>query len=72
MNLELGAPFAELDLHRVIGRSEVRDVASARVLEKLGVRREAHLIENGFVKGKWQSELVSAILADEWRAMAER
>jgi RimJ/RimL family protein N-acetyltransferase len=60
--------FEELQLHRVVGRLEARNVASARVLEKLGMRREAHLLENEFVKGEWQSELVYAILDREWRA----
>jgi RimJ/RimL family protein N-acetyltransferase len=54
--------FAELGLHRVVGRAEARNVASARVLEKLGMRREAHLVENEYVKAEWQSELVYAIL----------
>ena len=53
--------------HRVIGRLEARNIASARVLEKLGMRREAHLVENEWVKGEWQSELVYAILEHEWR-----
>ena len=54
-------------LHRVIGRLEARNTASARVLEKLGMRREALLVENEWVKGEWQSELVYAILEHEWR-----
>jgi RimJ/RimL family protein N-acetyltransferase len=58
--------FEELRLHRVVGRVEARNIGSARVLEKLGMRREAHLIENEFVKGEWQSELVYAMLAREW------
>ena len=37
------------------------------MLEKLGMRREAHLIENEWVKGEWQSEAVYALLAREWR-----
>jgi RimJ/RimL family protein N-acetyltransferase len=53
--------------HRVIGRLEARNTASARVLEKLGMRREALLVENEWVKGEWQSELVYAILEHEWR-----
>lgn len=61
--------FEELGLHRVIGRAEARNAASARVLEKLGMRQEAHLVENEFVKGEWQSELVYAILDREWRAL---
>ena len=58
--------FEDLGLHRVIGRVEARNIGSARVLEKLGMRREAHLIENEYVKGEWQSELVYAMLAREW------
>jgi RimJ/RimL family protein N-acetyltransferase len=63
-------PFAfdVLGLHRVIGRTEARNAGSARVLEKLGMRREAHLVENEWVKGEWQSELVYALLEHEWRA----
>ena len=60
--------LADLRLHRVIGRVEARNTASARVLEKLGMRREAHLVENEYVRGEWQSELVYAILDREWRA----
>ena len=40
---------------------------SARVLEKLGMRLEAHFVENEWVKGEWQSELDYALLASEWR-----
>ena len=62
--------FDGVGMHRVIGRLEARNGASARILEKLGMRREAHLVENEWVKGEWQSELVYAILADEWRVSA--
>jgi RimJ/RimL family protein N-acetyltransferase len=64
--------FEDVQVHRVIGRVESRNVASARVLEKLGMRREAHLIENEFVKGEWQSELVYAMLNSEWPSITER
>ncbi len=60
--------FETLGLHRVVGRAEPRNVASTRVLEKLGMRREAHLVENEWVKGEWQSEVVYALLDREWRA----
>ena len=63
----LGIAFERYGLHRVSGRLEARNAASARVLEKLGMRREAHLRENEWVKGEWQSELVYALLAREWR-----
>ncbi|MDX6546988.1 MAG: hypothetical protein QOG33_538 [Gaiellales bacterium] len=66
--LLLEIAFEDFDLHRVIGRLEPRNAASAGVLERVGMRREAHLVENEFVKGEWQSELVYAILRREWRA----
>jgi RimJ/RimL family protein N-acetyltransferase len=65
----LGLAFEDLGLHRVIGRLEARNTASARVLERLGMRHEAHLVENEYVKGEWQSEMIYAILDREWRAL---
>jgi RimJ/RimL family protein N-acetyltransferase len=62
----LAFAFETLGLHRVVGRLEPRNAASARVLDKLGMRREAHFVENEWVKGEWQSELVYAMLAREW------
>lgn len=62
--LRLG--FDGLNLHRITGRLDARNTASARVLEKLGMRREAHLIDNEHVKGEWASELIYAMLAREW------
>jgi len=64
----LRVAFEELHLHRVIGHLEARNAASARVLEKVGMRREAHFVEDEFVKGEWQSALVYAILDREWRS----
>ncbi|HMJ01217.1 MAG TPA: GNAT family N-acetyltransferase [Gaiellaceae bacterium] len=62
----LAFAFETVGLHRVVGRTEARNVGSVRVLEKLGMRREAHFVENEWVKGEWQSEVVYAMLAREW------
>lgn len=62
--------FGRLDLHRVFARLEPRNAASAAVLERLGMRREALLVENEWIKGEWQSESIYAILEREWRAGA--
>jgi RimJ/RimL family protein N-acetyltransferase len=64
--------FEGYGLHRVYGTLEARNTASARVLEKLGMRREGLLVENECVKGEWQSELVYGLLEREWRSAAER
>jgi RimJ/RimL family protein N-acetyltransferase len=63
--LRLG--FEELGLHRIIGQCDGRNTASARVMERLGMRREAHLIENEWVKGEWTDGLVYAMLDREWQ-----
>ena len=62
--LRLG--FEESGLHRIIGRCDGRNAASARLMERLGMRREAHFRENEFIKGEWTDELVYAMLAEEW------
>ena len=68
----LALAFDELRAHRVFGRLEARNTASARVLERLGMRKEAHLVENEHVKGEWQSEVVYALLEREWTSRPRR
>ena len=62
--------FRELGAHRVFGQIDARNTASARVLERVGMRREAHLVENEWVKGEWTDEVIYAVLADEWVRLA--
>lgn len=64
--LRLG--FEEVGFHRIEGRCDARNTASARLMERLGMRREAHFVENEWFKGEWGSELVYAILKREWEA----
>jgi RimJ/RimL family protein N-acetyltransferase len=59
--------FGELNLHRVIVDCEPANVASMRVAEKLGMRREAHFVENAWVKGRWTDSVIFAMLDREWR-----
>ncbi len=63
--LDLG--FDVLDLHRIEGQCDHRNTASAAVMTRLGMRQEAHLRENEWVKGEWTDALVFAMLAEEWR-----
>jgi RimJ/RimL family protein N-acetyltransferase len=62
--LRLG--FEGLELHRIVGRCETRNEASARLLQRLGMRHEARFVENEWVKDEWQSEDVFAMLRSEW------
>lgn len=63
--LKLG--FEELQLHRIQAELDGRNTASARLLERLGMRREGHLRENEFLDGEWSDEVIYAMLAREWR-----
>lgn len=64
--------FDELDLHRIVGRCHALNTASARLMERLGMRREAHFVANSFVKGGWRDELVYALLQHEWQGWDRR
>ena len=55
-------------LPRVVAVTYPENTASQRVCERIGMRREAHLVQNEWFKGEWTDELDYAILADEWRA----
>lgn len=58
--------FDGLGAHRVYARIDARNARSARLAERLGMRREAHLRENEWFKGGWSDELVYAVLDREW------
>ncbi len=59
--------FEDFGLHRIYGRCNARNAASAALLERLGMRREAHHLGNAMVKGIWRDEFVYAMLRSEWR-----
>ena len=63
----LALGFAELHLHRIYGRCDARNVASYNLMERLGMRREAHFVQHEIFKGEWGEEFVYAILQAEWR-----
>jgi RimJ/RimL family protein N-acetyltransferase len=66
----LSIGFDRWNLHRMIGRCDARNLASAAVLRRIGMRQEALFRENEWVKGEWTDELVFAILAEQWQAGA--
>lgn len=58
--------FGGARLHRIYARCDEHNIPSARVMARLGMRQEAHLRDHSFHKGRWASEQVWAILAEEW------
>jgi RimJ/RimL family protein N-acetyltransferase len=64
----LALAFDGMGLHRVVARMAPDNDASAAVATRLGMRREALMIENELIKGRWEDTLYYAILDREWRA----
>ncbi|MBF5041690.1 GNAT family N-acetyltransferase [Aggregicoccus sp. 17bor-14] len=58
--------FGTLKLHRVIAITDALNAPAAALLERVGMRREAHYVENVWFKGAWGSEFLYAQLAREW------
>jgi RimJ/RimL family protein N-acetyltransferase len=64
--------FGRLALRRIWATCDVENRASARVLEKLGMRREGHLRHNVRRNGEWRDSHLYAILEPEWRDGSRR
>jgi RimJ/RimL family protein N-acetyltransferase len=64
--------FDTLDLNRVQAETDTRNVASARVLEKLGFVREGTLREDCIVNGDVSDSWVFGLLRREWQPPSEQ
>ena len=64
--------FKTLGLHRVWAGCDSENAASARVLEKVGMRREGCHKHDCQIRGVWRDTLAFAILSDEWAALEGR
>lgn len=63
--------FGEQDIHRVYAQTDDRNKAAQRLLEKLGFRLEARLIEADWFDGEWTTPRIYALLEKEWRELRE-
>jgi RimJ/RimL family protein N-acetyltransferase len=60
------AAFEGLGASRVFATCDVANHASAHVLEKAGLRREATLERHMFAKGRWWTSFLYAITVEHW------
>ncbi len=60
--------FATLGLHRIYATTSNINTSSWRVMERLGMRREAQLREAEFRDGEWIDLLIYGLLEREWQA----
>lgn len=59
------AAFSKLRLHRIWADCDTRNVASYKVMEKIGMRREGLLRKNVLQGGSWRDSYLYAIVSDE-------
>jgi RimJ/RimL family protein N-acetyltransferase len=60
--------LAGLDKDRVFGSVDPRNVRSIRMLERVGMRKEAHRVKSLWFKGELVDDAIFAITANEWKS----
>lgn len=64
----IGLCFGPLGLRRVTANCFAANEPSWRLMERLGMRREAHAVRDSLHRsGEWMDGLTYALLAEEWR-----
>jgi RimJ/RimL family protein N-acetyltransferase len=58
--------FRVRGLHKVSAEADARNVASARLLERVGFTREGLRRSHTWINGEWTDDLLYGLLADEW------
>jgi RimJ/RimL family protein N-acetyltransferase len=67
----LDVGFRHYGFHRIWASLDARNTASARLCERLGMRRESHRLGDWWSKGEWTDTLEYALLASEWDAVGD-
>ena len=62
--------FVDLGLRRVIASCFAANTASSRLMERVGMRRDAHTVKDALhSSGEWMDGVGYALLAEEWRRL---
>jgi ribosomal-protein-alanine N-acetyltransferase len=59
--------FLSKDSMRIQAQTDPRNVASQKVLEKVGFKKEGTLRKSFFMRGEWRDAYVYSILREEWK-----
>ena len=62
-------PSNPLNLHRVMATCDPRNLASAAVLQKVGMTFEGQLRHTMQIRDGWRDSSVFSVLANEWPAL---
>ncbi len=58
--------FSEFNLHRIYATCDPRNIASSKVLEKIGMTKEGRIREDLLIKDGWRDSLLYSVLEHEW------
>ena len=58
--------FTKMKTHRVYGSCDPDNLSSIKLMERIGMRKEAHLKESIWFKGRWADDVIYAMLDHEW------
>jgi RimJ/RimL family protein N-acetyltransferase len=58
--------FIDLDRHRVFASVDPRNAAAVALFERIGMRKEAHMVESLWIKDEWVDDVIFALLEQEW------
>ncbi len=58
--------FETIDLHRITARCDAKNTRSQAMMERIGMRQEAHYRQIAFFDDVWHDQYCYAILKHEW------
>ncbi len=62
----IGFLFTNFGKHRIMASIDPDNVDSIRLMEKVGLRKEAHFVKSLFWKNNWVDDVIYAVLREEW------
>lgn len=61
--------FTELNLHRIFGTCHPKNLASDKILKKIGMKYEGRIRENMLIRNGWRDSNLYSILENEWKSL---
>jgi RimJ/RimL family protein N-acetyltransferase len=61
--------LVDLGKHRAFGSVDPRNLRSIKLMQRVGMRNEAHFVRSLWFRGEWVDDVIFAILASDWTAM---
>ena len=56
----------KLKKHRITASVDPRNVASIRLIERMGFKKEAYFKQRIFIRGEWTDDVIYSILKEDW------